>query len=80
MHDYNFADLYLVAEEHLLDADFSLVLRRCFPPLVVLRPGLRHRAHDFPLLIKDDKTFISRVLSEHFSLIHYLAANHVHIF
>jgi len=38
------------------------VIRPLFPPVIIRRPGLRPRPHDFVLPDKDDCNFIPRIL------------------
>jgi len=54
-------DLVHAAEDCLLGAvvvNSNHVLRLLFPPILVRRPGLRPRPHDFTLPLKDDYNFI----------------------
>src|SRR6218665_1586269 len=64
-HCQTFNSLVNTAEDRLLSSvirNSYPVLRPLFPPLLPSRPGLRKRAHPFPLPLKDDKQCIPRVL------------------
>ena len=53
------------AENRLLASVISRpdhVFRPLFPPIIIRRPGLRRRPHDFSLPPKDDSNFIPRIL------------------